>query len=144
MLLYYIDDSFFQPSAFARRMRMRLEACMDRDQPQLLIVSGRRNCDAPLRELSVRRNIAVLNAPGVFDYAGVRGILRCDSLLLEPVGSMHCFSGSFVRAETLRGRSERVYLEFFQDPQIDAFLRLCEQLENAISETLSVKDRFRH
>ena len=88
---------------------------MDRDQPQLLIVSGRRNCDAPLRELSARRNIAVLNAPGVFDYAGVRGILRCDSLLLEPVGSMHCFSGSFVRAETLlRAGPNACILSFFR------------------------------
>ena len=117
---------------------------MDRDQPQLLIVSGRRNCDAPLRELSARRNIAVLNAPGVFDYAGVRGILRCDSLLLEPLPLMRCYSGSFIRAEVRRGRAERVYLDFFPDEQTEAFLRLSEQLEKMLSEQLAEKKRTMH
>ena len=111
MLLYYIDDSFFRPTAFARLMRARLESWMERDRPQLVVVS-----------VSV----------------------RCDSLLLEPLPLMRCYSGSFIRAEVRRGRAERVYLDFFPDEQTEAFLRLSEQLEKMLSEQLAEKKRTMH
>ena len=74
----------------------------------------------------------------------MRGILRCDSLLLEPLPLMRCYSGSFIRAEVRRGRAERVYLDFFPDEQTEAFLRLSEQLEKMLSEQLAEKKRTMH
>ena len=139
MLLYYIDDSFFRPTAFARLMRARLESWMERDRPQLVVVSVSVRCDSALREFAQRWQIPVLTSSGVFDYGGVRGILRCDSLLLEPFPLMRCYSGSFIRAEVRRGRAERVYLDFFPDEQTEAFLRLSEQLEKMLSEQLAEK-----
>ena len=128
MLLYYIDDSFFRPTAFARLMRARLESWMERDRPQLVVVSVSVCCDSALREFAQRWQIPVLASSGVFDYGGVRGILRCDSLLLEPLPLMRCYSGSFIRAEV----------------QTDAFLRLSEQLEKMLSEQLAEKKRTMH
>ena len=144
MLLYYIDDSFFRPTAFARLMRARLESWMERDRPQLGVVSVSVRCDSALREFAQRWQIPVLASSGVFDYGGVRGILRCDSLLLEPLPLMRCYSGSFIRAEVRRGRAERVYLDFFPDEQTEAFLRLSEQLEKMLSEQLAEKKRTMH
>ena len=54
MLLYYIDDSFFRPTAFARLMRARLESWMERDRPQLVVVSVSVRCDSALREFAQR------------------------------------------------------------------------------------------
>ena len=68
----------------------------------------------------------------------------CDSLLLEPLPLMRCYSGSFIRAEVRRGRAERVYLDFFPDEQTEAFLRLSEQLEKMLSEQLAEKKRTMH
>ena len=80
---------------------------MERDRPQLVVVSVSVRCDSALREFAQRWQIPVLASSGVFDYGGVRGILRCDSLLLEPLPLMRCYSGSFIRAEVRRGRAER-------------------------------------
>ena len=55
---------------------------MERDRPQLVVVSVSVRCDSALREFAQRWQIPVLASSGVFDYGGVRGILRCDSLLL--------------------------------------------------------------
>ena len=103
-------------------------------------------CFRPLRqrEFAQRWQIPLLASSGVFDYGGVRGILRCDSLLLEPLPLMRCYSGSFIRAEVRRGRAERVYLDFFPDEQTEAFLRLSEQLEKMLSEQLAEKKRTMH
>ena len=86
MLLYYIDDSFFRPTAFARLMRARLESWMERDRPQLVVVSVSVRCDQrPWRRYVAQRwQIPVLASSGVFELAAVGGWdLRCDSLLLE-------------------------------------------------------------
>ncbi len=117
---------------------------MERDRPQLVVVSVSVRCDSALREFAQRWQIPVLASSGVFDYGGVRGILRCDSLLLEPLPLMRCYSGSFIRAEVRRGRAERVYLDFFPDEQTEAFLRLSEQLEKMLSEQLAGKNRTMH
>ena len=117
---------------------------MERDRPQLVVVSVSVRCDSALREFAQRWQIPVLASSGVFDYGGVRGILRCDSLLLEPFPLMRCYSGSFIRAEVHRGRAERVYLDFFPDEQTEAFLRLSEQLEKMLSEQLAEKKRTMH
>ncbi len=117
---------------------------MERDRPQLVVVSVSVRCDSALREFAQRWQIPVLASSGVFDYGGVRGILRCDSLLLEPLPLMRCYSGSFIRAEVRRGRAERVYLDFFPDEQTEAFLRLSEQLEKMLSEQLAEKKRTMH
>ena len=88
MYIYYIDDSFFQPSAFSRTMLARLERCFEADPPSVILISA-----AERHNIRMNRFIQKYRQN---DY-----------------GFHRCFSGSYVLYDCVRKSDERRYLDLF-------------------------------
>ena len=115
MYIYYIDDSFFQPSAFSRTMLARLERCFEADPPSVILISAAERHNIRMNRFiqKYRQNINVLISPCLFDVCGIRGHLRSTLLLLDDYGFHRCFSGSYVLYDCVRKSDERRYLDLF-------------------------------
>ncbi|WP_416325041.1 hypothetical protein [[Eubacterium] hominis] len=117
MVVYYIDDSFFQDSAFAKEMYERFLLRVERFEKGIILISSSHNYSKEIQQF--KRNLsdgfAVLESPAVFDIDGIRGNLRGTYLALEDFDCMQTFSGSCIEYDTKKHQCERIYFDLFPE-----------------------------
>ena len=138
MKVYYIDDSFFQDSAFSKEMQERLLNRMHHLLQGIILISSTHTYEKEIQYFKneISPNIVVLQSPAVFDIDGIRGNLRSSFLALENFESMQTFSGSCVVYDTEVHTCERIYFDLFPKHY---HLNELEMFMNHLEDVLSDK-----
>lgn len=145
MLIYYIDDSFLQSSAFSKQMLQKLQLLMQKEHPQLVLISAYPTTNPRLDAFiqAHQDETTLLTSPRIFDIEGIRGNLQNAWLLLEGFAMKRCCSGSFLTFDTQTRQCTRRYLELFPDQASADTDDLIERIEAILLEHFG-KNRTLH
>ena len=137
MKVYYIDDSFFQTTDFAREILHRFENYKLLHGNGPILISAAKQENAVMQEYIRQYDEGIiLTSPALFDMEGVRGNLHSTLLSLEGFAPMQTYSGSFVEYDTETMCCKRIYLEMFihhTQSDIDVMKQMLEMLDEQLA-----------
>lgn len=137
MKVYYIDDSFFQNSAFSNEMLERLMNKMHHLNQGIILISSTHAYEKEIKYFKdeISSDIVVLQSPAVFDIDGIRGNLRSSFLALEDFDSMQTFSGSCVEYDIEAHTCDRIYFDLFpKHYHLNELEMFMDHLEDVLSD----------
>lgn len=142
MKLYYIDDSLFQDSPFAEKVRKRFISLLRKNSVKLILISSSKEPNSLLQEfIASCQGIPVLVSPALFDMEGIRGQLHSAFLAIEGYPSMQSYSGSCVEYDEKSGTCKRIYLDLFPSYERETALQVEEFKEELLQLLEKLKDK---
>lgn len=146
MIIYYIDDSFFQQSAFSKTMYIRLQEHLKKDPPSLILISvlGKESEQLSKFIEKMSTQFTILTSPCKVRLDDAVCDLYADRLILEESAVCHCASGSFYRINTENKLAQRYYLDFFMHHENDAMMDLADQIEDILRKKFGLKKHIYH
>lgn len=138
MKFYYIDESMFLNSEFAKQVLFRFERFILKNSATMIFISSSRKENEAIRRFKKTvDHIPVLISPSLFDIEGVRGNLHSTFLTVDEFSIMQSFSGSCVEYDMESKTCRRIYLEMFLEHDDDEDLdSIVEELEQMLSEKI--------
>lgn len=138
MKFYYIDESMFVNSEFAKQVLFRFERFILKNSATMIFISSSRKENEAIRRFKKTvDHIPVLISPSLFDIEGVRGNLHSTFLTVDEFSIMQSFSGSCVEYDMESKTCRRIYLEMFLEHDDDEDLdSIVEELEQMLSEKI--------
>lgn len=140
MIVYYMDDSILQNNEFQHKVYERLQAWMETETVDVLLISTSHKQTALFERFrQTHPDMELLTSPALFDVAGLRGNLHTTFLALEDFAPVQSYSGTFVRFDTDTKTMERIYLDLCMEYDADFGMSdaCIEELEQMLSEKIA-------
>lgn len=141
MKIYYIDDSFFTHSEFARQMAYKLEVLLKENRIDYLLISVSKNTEKEIKRFEERLKeykIEFKLSTQTVEI-GESSFLLTNNMLRLPNEEIRGFAGTLCVIDTNTLEWKRIYLDLFPDEETDIITLLTE----AIEENLGFDDKNR-
>lgn len=141
MKIYYIDDSFFTHSEFARQMAYKLEVLLRENEINYLLISVSKNTEKEIKRFEERLKKFKIEFKLSTQTVEIDGnsFLLTNNTLRMPNEEIRGFAGTLCVIDTTALKWKRIYLDLFPDEETDIITLLTE----AIEESLGLDDSNR-
>ena len=141
MKIYYIDDSFFTHSEFARQMAYKLEVLLRENEINYLLISVSKNTEKEIKRFEERLKEFKIEFKLSTQTVEIDGnsFLLTNNTLRMPNEEIRGFAGTLCVIDTTTLKWKRIYLDLFPDEETDIITLLTE----AIEENLGLDDSNR-
>ena len=138
MKIYYIDDSFFAHSEFARQMAYKLEVLLRENEINYLLISVSKNTEKEIKRFEERLKEFKIEFKVSTQTVEIDGnsFLLTNNTLRMPNEEIRGFAGTLCAIDTTTLEWNRIYLDLFPDEETDIITLLTE----AIEENLGLDD----
>lgn len=139
MKFYYIDDSVFYDTAFAKEIRYRLAWLLQKNDAKMLLISANNIKTDKLETFAhAVEHCSFLVAPALFDIEGIYGNLQKTFLEVEGYPVMHPYSGSCIEYDSKDKTCRRMYLDLFMKQETMDVDELIDELEEIIHKKMKI------
>lgn len=138
MKLYYIDDSMFQNTPFAKSILQRFTRMIYRENAKaVLISSAHQNLIGIQKFLEEEsKNRYILMSPAIFDFEGIKGNLNDIFLEIEGFERKSSYSGSCIEFDLKNHKVKRIYFDLFTKHSFDESYEISKELEDLIFDQI--------
>lgn len=138
MKIYYIDDSFFAHSEFARQMAYKLEVLLKENEISYLLISASKNIEKEVKRFEERLKEYKIKFKLSTQTVEIDGnsFLLTNNMLRLADEEIRGFAGTLCVIDTNTLQWKRIYLDLFPDEETDIITLLTE----AIEENLGLGD----